>query len=75
MSKRSSDSSASGWRDQRHARESFPEFARRTNPKVLKLRLADLKKLGENDASSDDFIDLGETEPFAVTASEGECVA
>lgn len=63
------------WRDQRRAGESFPQFARRTDPKVLKTRLADLEQLGENDASPEDFIDLGETEAFAVTASEGECVA
>lgn len=39
---------------------------RRLDAKLVKTRLADLEALGEADATAEDFVDLGETEPMAA---------
>jgi sulfite reductase beta subunit-like hemoprotein len=41
----------------------------------LKDLLADLSELHDTEATSDDFIDLGETRAFEVQTSEGECAS
>ncbi|HEY3805771.1 MAG TPA: nitrite/sulfite reductase [Kofleriaceae bacterium] len=40
---------------------------------VLKSLIADLEKLGDADATPDDFIDLGTATAFEVATTEGEC--
>jgi sulfite reductase beta subunit-like hemoprotein len=49
-------------------------FQRIELPKV-KAALADLEALTEKDATTEDFIDLGETVAFNPETSEGECAA
>jgi sulfite reductase beta subunit-like hemoprotein len=49
-------------------------FARVPLPRVQSL-LADLTELSESEATSDDFIDLGEHQSFEVVLQDGECAA
>ena len=46
--------------------ESFAEYLRNTDVRALEKRLADLATIDESTANEADFIDLGQTEPFAV---------
>jgi sulfite reductase (ferredoxin) len=51
------------------------DFFARIELDVVKLVLADLERMTAEDATADDFVDLGETRAFEVTAGEGECAA
>ena len=50
-------------------------FFRRVEVARVKARLADLEALTQEDATPEDFIDLGEEGEFKVETQEGECVA
>jgi sulfite reductase beta subunit-like hemoprotein len=51
------------------------DFFARIDLDVVRVLLADLEQLTAADATADDFVDLGETRAFEVTAGEGECAA
>jgi sulfite reductase beta subunit-like hemoprotein len=51
------------------------DYFARVEPEKVKATLADLERMTGEDATADDFIDLGETRAFEVTAGEGECAA
>jgi sulfite reductase (NADPH) hemoprotein beta-component len=51
------------------------DFFARIDTEVVKDLLADLDRMTAEDATPEDFIDLGETRAFEVTAGEGECAA
>lgn len=63
------------WKARGQEGESFVAFIGRTDLKELRKELADLETLTEEQARPEDFVDLGETQAFEVTLSEGECVA
>jgi hypothetical protein len=49
-------------------------FGRATVPE-LHAAIADLERLGEDEAVAEDFVDLGETAAFNPETTEGECAA
>jgi sulfite reductase (NADPH) hemoprotein beta-component len=55
--------------------ETAPAYFRRVALARAKAVLADLEALTVDDASPEDFIDLGEQEEFKVETQEGECMA
>jgi sulfite reductase (NADPH) hemoprotein beta-component len=55
--------------------ESATSFFQRVELPKVKATVADLEPLTEQDAKTDDFIDLGETAAFNPETSEGECAA
>jgi len=60
---------------ERTAGEAPNDFFARVEVDRVKELLADLDRLTAADATPEDFIDLGETRAFEVTATEGECAA
>ena len=60
---------------QRQGDETLAVFMRRAEVSELKRALADLEVLTEQTATSDDYIDLGESAAFAPEVLDGECSA
>jgi sulfite reductase (NADPH) hemoprotein beta-component len=65
----------SSWRDGAASDESLAAFVARTPAASLRAVVAQLEPLAVEQATADDFIDLGEREPFVVGQGEGECAA
>lgn len=63
------------WEEHRHEGERIVPFFRRFELKAIKSALADLEPLTEQDATEEDFVDLGETGAFRPETGEGECAA
>jgi hypothetical protein len=64
------------YREQRQTdTEDLGAFYRRIQPSVAAERLKDLVELNANDTTSDDFIDLGESQAFDPVVMDGECSA
>ena len=63
------------YRTERRDHERLADFLRRTDVGVVKRTLADLEGLSEDDASPDDFVDLGEDHAFQPEVLDGECSA
>jgi sulfite reductase (NADPH) hemoprotein beta-component len=64
------------YREQRQSEsEDLGAFYRRITPSVATERLKDLVELTANDATPDDFIDLGESQAFDPVVMDGECSA
>jgi sulfite reductase beta subunit-like hemoprotein len=59
----------------RHAGETAPEFFARIDVSQVKETLADLERLTEQEATTADFIDLGELSEFNPLVMDGECSA
>ena len=53
--------------------EPIEQFLARLEPARVEALLGDLEAMSANDATPDDFVDLGESKPFAVELQEGEC--
>jgi sulfite reductase (NADPH) hemoprotein beta-component len=63
------------YRDERASGEGAADFFRRLPPDRVKALLADLEALTEEDARSEDFVDLGEDREYRVETLDGECSA
>jgi len=64
------------YREQRtSATEELGAFYRRIQPSIAGERLKDLVELKADEMTSDDFIDLGESEAFDPVVMDGECSA
>jgi sulfite reductase (NADPH) hemoprotein beta-component len=63
------------YRAQRNGDENLGAFFRRIPPAVATDALKDLAQLLPNEATDEDFIDLGETQAFAPEVMDGECSA
>jgi sulfite reductase (NADPH) hemoprotein beta-component len=59
----------------RRAGESAPDFFRRLDVADVKLALHDLERLTEEEATAEDYVDLGEAKEFAPEIMDGECSA
>jgi sulfite reductase (NADPH) hemoprotein beta-component len=59
--------------DARFEGESPRVFFARVSPAEIKVRLSDLEEFSAAGASSDDYIDLGESTTFTPEVMEGEC--
>jgi sulfite reductase beta subunit-like hemoprotein len=60
---------------EKDAGETPVEFLRRVDAAQVKALLADLERLGAEDAVEADFVDLGDLQAFKVETLEGECMA
>jgi sulfite reductase (NADPH) hemoprotein beta-component len=64
------------YREQRTSEEEdLGAFFRRIAPAVASERLADLADIRADEATADDFIDLGESQAFDPVVMDGECSA
>jgi len=64
------------YREQRQSEtEDLGAFYRRIAPVVATERLKDLVELNADEATADDFIDLGESQAFDPVVMDGECSA
>ena len=64
------------YREQRTSdREELGAFLRRIAPAIATERLADLAELRADEATADDYIDLGESQAFDPVVMDGECSA
>jgi sulfite reductase (ferredoxin) len=63
------------FRTERQGDETLAAFMRRADIAHLKAALADLEGLTEQTATTDDYIDLGESAAFAPEVMDGECSA
>ena len=63
------------YRDQRKKGEPPRAFFQRVEPAAVGQALADLAAIGVDDASQEDFVDLGETDQFKTEVMDGECSA
>jgi hypothetical protein len=61
------------YRDERADGEQPAIFFRRVEPGRVKTLLADLETMTAEDATPEDFIDLGETQAFVPEVMDGEC--
>jgi sulfite reductase beta subunit-like hemoprotein len=61
--------------ERRRPGEDAARFFARVDLAQLKLLLRDLEELGPEAARAEDFIDLGEAQPFRPETTDGECVA
>ena len=59
----------------KQAGESAPAFFQRIDVPQVKALLTDLEQMTPDDATANDFIDLGETGEFTPEVMEGECSA
>jgi hypothetical protein len=55
--------------------EAITAFLQRVEPARVKAALSDLEAMTVEDATPEDFVDLGEEAEFALAAMEGECSA
>jgi sulfite reductase beta subunit-like hemoprotein len=55
--------------------ESADAFFARVPLRVIKIELGDLERITPDDATADDFVDLGEAAEFSPEVLEGECSA
>ncbi|HXD73977.1 MAG TPA: nitrite/sulfite reductase [Vicinamibacterales bacterium] len=60
---------------ERNAGESAPDFFRRVSVERVRLTLADLERLTQQEAVVTDFVDLAESAEFAPEVMDGECSA
>ncbi len=60
---------------ERHTGESAPDFFRRVSVDRVRLTLADLERLTQEQAVPTDFVDLAEAAEFAPEVMDGECSA
>ncbi len=60
---------------ERNAGESAPDFFRRVTVEKVRLTLADLERLAQQDAVPTDYVDLAESAEFAPEVMDGECSA
>src|SRR2546427_11178898 len=58
---------------ERNAGESAPDFFRRVSVDRVRLTLADLERLTQQEAVPTDYVDLAESGEFAPEVMEGEC--
>ena len=63
------------YRAERKEQETASQFLRRVESERARVCLADLEKLSVEEASPEDFVDLGEHAEFAPEILEGECAA
>ena len=64
------------YREQRTSEaEDLGAFFRRIAPAVASERLADLADIKADEATTDDYIDLGESQAFDPVVMDGECSA
>ena len=60
---------------ERNTGESAPDFFRRVSVDRVRLTLADLERLTQDDALPTDYVDLAESGEFAPEVMDGECSA
>jgi len=60
---------------ERSAGESAPDFFRRVSVDRVRLALADLERLTQQEAVATDYVDLAESGEFAPEVMDGECSA
>jgi hypothetical protein len=60
---------------ERNAGESAPDFFRRVEVERVRLTLADLERLTQEQSVPTDFVDLAEAAEFAPEVMDGECSA
>ena len=60
---------------ERNADESAPDFFRRVSVERVRLELADLERLTQQDAVPTDYVDLAEAAEFAPEVMDGECAS
>lgn len=63
------------WQRERSDAEPLSAYLARVPLDRVRSELADLFAISEETATAEDFIDLGQSAPFAVTDAEGECAA
>ena len=63
------------YQEQRAESESAVAFFRRVDLSIVKEALRGLDKLAPDEATAEDFVDLGEESAFNPTVQEGECTA
>jgi len=60
---------------ERNTGESAPDFFRRVSVDRVRLTLADLERMAQEDAVPTDFVDLAEAAEFAPEVMDGECAS
>ncbi|HET9832462.1 MAG TPA: hypothetical protein VFP91_12155, partial [Vicinamibacterales bacterium] len=60
---------------ERNADESAPDFFRRVSVERVRLELADLERLTQQQAVPTDYVDLAEAAEFAPEVMDGECAS
>ncbi len=60
---------------ERNADESAPDFFRRVSVERVRLELADLERLTQDQAVPTDYVDLAEAAEFAPEVMDGECAS
>jgi sulfite reductase beta subunit-like hemoprotein len=63
------------YKDRRDDGESLGAFFRRVAPETATDALKDLARMLPDEPTTDDFVDLGETDPFEMVVMEGECAS
>ena len=63
------------YQERRNPGESLGAFFRRVPPATATDALKDLAQMLPNEATADDFVDLGETQTFETVVMEGECAS
>ena len=63
------------YKDRRDDGESLGAFFRRVTPETATNALKDLARMLPDEPTTDDFVDLGETDAFEMVVMEGECAS
>jgi sulfite reductase (NADPH) hemoprotein beta-component len=63
------------WRRERSAGESLDRFYGRVELDAVRRAVADLVSVDERSAVPEDYVDLGQSDPFAVFEGQGECAS
>jgi len=63
------------YKDRRNDGESLGAFFRRVTPETATNALKDLARMLPDEPTTDDFVDLGETDAFEMVVMEGECAS
>jgi len=63
------------YKERREPGESLGAFYRRVPPETVTATLTDLAQMLPNEATTNDFVDLGDTRAFEMVVMEGECAS